>query len=604
VYVPTGPIENIPAEKIQGLDFKRIGHISFNSNESTNYSARELKSVHVELCAYLLKLEIKKCFTNKSNNFKQAGLISLKCIPANQQPVKPLKDSSPKNSQEALFITEERKQELELKNNLQTVLQPKIEQTKAEEMNIDSITLKELKALEGKKLRAVELEDFDEAIRLKDMISKLKSQGKKLWELEKKKREAVRVEDYETAKLCKLKIEEIRSSILSSEAKPKVGPTMINEQKTAFMEEKEPEEIESKNLFQPFRENKKSDPPPELPEYVQSGRQYEQEGYEEEKSKFTESHDNKIVPALSNKMLNEQAQAIIDEKPPAKREQPEPLSKQTLVFAESYTAIFALQLLELLFSKHYYLREEGLDVISKEIKTKRYNKILTADPEKIMNAIIDIVNIMVQTKIITLASKALDLLLESMSEYKIDKKSTILSQATNERLLDDLLNRLGDGNSVLNNKIEDTLLGMVDRGSTTLSLLVERLVQNNEKTQKLVKHAIKRYNLMMRIIDKYTSEIKASLVKNTIDYGLVGLNNANKNIRMEGCKLLVKMYSLIGEKLREYLVDITPTQKKIIDDQLDKAYGKKVEVKTTVKSPGAAKKKVSNEKKLTRSNKK
>ena len=50
---------------------KRLGYLSFNSNERTGHQARELKSVKVNSNAYLLRLVVQQCHTNKLNIYNQ-----------------------------------------------------------------------------------------------------------------------------------------------------------------------------------------------------------------------------------------------------------------------------------------------------------------------------------------------------------------------------------------------------------------------------------------------------------------------------------------------------------------------------------------------------
>ena len=53
---------------------KRLGYLSFNSNERTGHQARELKSVKVNSNAYLLRLVVQQCHTNKLNIYNQVRL--------------------------------------------------------------------------------------------------------------------------------------------------------------------------------------------------------------------------------------------------------------------------------------------------------------------------------------------------------------------------------------------------------------------------------------------------------------------------------------------------------------------------------------------------
>merc|ERR1719146_97624 len=86
----------------------------------------------------------------------------------------------------------------------------------AEEVQFDPQTSERMRALVAAKKRAVELEDYDEAKRCKDMIVRLKSVGHALSQLEDKKRLAVSIEDYDTAKAIKAEVERLRKAVESA----------------------------------------------------------------------------------------------------------------------------------------------------------------------------------------------------------------------------------------------------------------------------------------------------------------------------------------------------------------------------------------------------
>ena len=56
--------QQIPLNKIE---FKKLGFLSLDSNERSNFQARELKSVYVDQVTLLLKIVFNKCFVNKYN---------------------------------------------------------------------------------------------------------------------------------------------------------------------------------------------------------------------------------------------------------------------------------------------------------------------------------------------------------------------------------------------------------------------------------------------------------------------------------------------------------------------------------------------------------
>ena len=63
---------------LQGVDiqqaaWKRLGSMSFDSNERSNFQARELKSVQVDVVAQLLKVVVHPPHANELNTHQQVG---------------------------------------------------------------------------------------------------------------------------------------------------------------------------------------------------------------------------------------------------------------------------------------------------------------------------------------------------------------------------------------------------------------------------------------------------------------------------------------------------------------------------------------------------
>lgn len=67
VYLPdmTSPLEN------NQYRYKKLGYISLDTNERSDYQARELKSVFLDNPCLYMKLSFHKCHTNKFNLFNQ-----------------------------------------------------------------------------------------------------------------------------------------------------------------------------------------------------------------------------------------------------------------------------------------------------------------------------------------------------------------------------------------------------------------------------------------------------------------------------------------------------------------------------------------------------
>ncbi len=330
---------------------------------------------------------------------------------------------------------------------------------------------------------------------------------------------------------------------------------------------------------------------PERPEFVQSGEEHAEDNIfvTSEENKVAASYDERVVPALlKRRQGGEQSQPQVapeEEAPPAKREQAEPLSEATLILAEPYKPVFSMPLLELLFSKHYYLKEEGLDAISAEITSKKFSKVTNAEPEKLLNAVFGIVLHMIQSKIISLAGKALALLLQAMSVYKVDKKSAVLSPSTIEYMLDSLFDKLGEGNAVVSGKIEETLLGLLKQNAVSVTTLMTQLIKNSKKAQRVVKQMQKRLGLVMKILKQFDGEFKEMHMEDIVEYALSGVRHTNRDIRLGGYGVLVEVYRIIGDKIDGYLQELMPVQRKALDEELKKALGDKAGLKAVEERP-------------------
>lgn len=90
---------------------------------------------------------------------------------------------------------------------------------------MDRSTLETIKALHAAKERAVQMEDFDEAKRIKETIERLKIVASQITELEERKRLAIQNEDYDAAKTIKIEIENLKQAAMyPSFQKPQLPP--------------------------------------------------------------------------------------------------------------------------------------------------------------------------------------------------------------------------------------------------------------------------------------------------------------------------------------------------------------------------------------------
>ena len=182
------------------VSWTRIGHFSLDPNHRSEYRARELKSVDLDLSCVYLRLILHSCHINKCNLYSQVGIVALNFV---GEVVTPLDDP----------VTAEIEKAPPVDKSLQRMKPPR-EITQTEDikfdMAFDALSADRIRELYEFKDKAVSVEDYAEAKRIKLAIDQLTEVGVEIGRLEQRKLDAVRREDYDTAHALKEHIEELR----------------------------------------------------------------------------------------------------------------------------------------------------------------------------------------------------------------------------------------------------------------------------------------------------------------------------------------------------------------------------------------------------------
>eukprot|EP00741_Cyanophora_paradoxa_P007756 tig00001206_g7504.t1 len=180
--------------------FKRLGHLSLDSNERSSYQARELKSVHINTRAAFVKLVLHKCYLNKMNLFNQVGIIALSFV-GDVGPADSVSDLSAPVSNPSRV------------NPGQQIASNQPAADLMMDITLDEYVSQRIRELTRSKDAAVAREDYDEAKKIKDSLGTLKDLGIQLAKLELQKKRAVQREDYDTAKNLKVEIDNLRNVV-------------------------------------------------------------------------------------------------------------------------------------------------------------------------------------------------------------------------------------------------------------------------------------------------------------------------------------------------------------------------------------------------------
>eukprot|EP01022_Parablepharisma_sp_SALTPOND_P015298 TRINITY_DN214_c0_g1_i1.p2 TRINITY_DN214_c0_g1~~TRINITY_DN214_c0_g1_i1.p2 ORF type:complete len:889 (+),score=112.15 TRINITY_DN214_c0_g1_i1:7443-10109(+) len=590
VYAPSTALQLPTPQDLPNLKFKRIGYLSLDSNERSGFTARELKSVYIEVPAYFLKVALHKCHVNKHNIFNQVGLIAINCLG------------------EALDSGERAPEA------------PPVGHMLEEAGSYDPVTLEKLKMLNAAKEKAVAEENFDEAKRIKDIMDKLKGIGKQLAALELKKKMAIENEDYESAKVLKVEIERLRGSAFEERQRGSTpnsrfggGEYMPISHEYVLEDQKNPdlptghdkvfkelmplragglpaEEIKGEEM--PIRPKM----PLQIPEEMPPGPLEE------------DLRGSIVVPAVKNKGKKQPVQEY-DEGSPKEENKvkagtmgtAEPLSVQAKKIAEPYYTLIELSLLEKLFSKNWVFRESGLNDISQELADKNFVKITMDEDEKIMVNLMGLMAHLINDKVAQVSLRAMGVADELLKFYPYEVKTFKSLYTSNiDSCMVSLMEKIGDSNPKVRGKAEETCINLATEGRIPLTTFIVHCARTVKKGPVSTRHLQGKLGLLTTLFQQFGEDAKPLTSQPVIDFALNGAKNSNGDVRNTAYTLLVEIYKRIGGKINGYLENLRPAQKEVLQAEFDKVEGgneapsyepvePKPKVTTNIQRPAASK---------------
>ena len=179
-------------EKTGTEETKKLGYVSFTENRESNFYARELKTIHLvaENCVGL-KLEFDEAYVNEKNEHKQIGIAKIQIIGMTLEQ----KMANANNANNSLFAAAARTPEAKIVNSNARSMHPSSSFTTTTRKNnattnttftsppmfenapCDAKTARRIQETQALKQKAVEVEDYDEAKLLRDVMSRLRKFG-------------------------------------------------------------------------------------------------------------------------------------------------------------------------------------------------------------------------------------------------------------------------------------------------------------------------------------------------------------------------------------------------------------------------------------------
>ena len=552
--------------------FKKIGYLSLDNNERSNFQARELKTVYTNYFCIRVKFSLIRCYSNSLNIYSQVGLIAISIL-----------GEIPNNNN-----TNDQNIHLENMDKLEN------------EMMYDPITLKRLKELYRAKKKAVEFEDFDEAKRIKIAIDSLKSVSQSLIQLEERKKMAIKNDDFDAAKLIKFEIDRLRNAVAG-----------VNDTNRTV-----------------HREEYSNDQNNQLPQnYQPINKGFENTEFNNLKKNMYEGYPNinKINENKNTNIINQE----IKQSTNRTKDTPDPFNRDTkgvvdidnlkvggmglnfsemveaqlqkegmgeggtassgdgdlmldldgeaYKFGEPLIPVLTSDLVKLLFSREWKTKEHGFELLNKEIQDYPNGPSFgTKSPEEIVVACLGACSYVLRSNMSQALLAAMDAIIHLFNKFSNIKPEGMLRGDFDKYVHDCirlLIDHIGDPNLKLKEKLENTLLEFANYSIIGNKVLFDQIIQGAIKKTLInsKNHLAGRYNFLNRLIQNFGYDENEVPLESIMNYAIKGYTNPQVAVRDAALNLIVILYKFAGNKIRPFYATLRPAQINNIEDNIQRS---------------------------------
>lgn len=195
----------------QCRSIRRLGYVSLNSNEQSQYQARELKSINISSQrALFVKFILHDCWKNELNPYNQVGIISIQLLGSLLTQKAPATVDNVTNAvKAALSLTS-----LHHNPHENTPVRIRERPKYLFSLKLHPDIQARIDALEIKKKDRAKMEDFEGASILKEMLKEVRSNFATALQFETKMRKAAEEEEYAEASELKSQRDSARKSAM------------------------------------------------------------------------------------------------------------------------------------------------------------------------------------------------------------------------------------------------------------------------------------------------------------------------------------------------------------------------------------------------------
>ena len=583
-------------ENYHNNHYKYIGFIKMDTNERSQFKARESRKIYVNTKSLFLKIQLGKNYINQYNAFDQVGLMNLDFFGTYLPPIGNnlktnefiLKHAAQKENiksivdQELEDVCGNEIKELKEKMNYNIKLE-NYKECKLIKMKLDKIRMfgKQIYDLENQKKLAVNNEDFDKALDIKNIIDKMKANLKLIMN---SSIENNNISEYDNKVVGANKFSNIDLNINNNTNN---NNSISNNLNTINSNNNNiNENINTSNILNDMNNGQfinESINTNSIDNHLNTHYSNLQNQIAKSSEDNFILHDDKIVPAVLRRLKNEPEKELNPDSHPEKGEL-EPISPNKL---EEYKYIFhVIGEFEMrkLFSKQVLWKDEGLEnfknnindvldyKVSEENKDKinNENKSKTEITNEIVSSIMRLSMEILDEKVPAFIIKSLKILYGLFDYIKVHGTKLDIDLNITDSVLTKIKRRLGDANRKVREEAVKLYCYMLTLDFCDYNNLISELLEEE------LKHSDSKYipkspNLIMgklsifsKVFDEFDDAInskrttKESFPSNLVmDYLILNVNNNKSEVRKLTRAIISKFIRIFGvNKIKKKLEKI------------------------------------------------
>ena len=444
-----------------GFLLQNIGFIKLSSNVESNYKARELRKIYININTEYLKLKIHRNYLNNLNIFCQVGIVSLEFFGIENIKSEILKEHEKYNVSdtiESLFDVCFNTDEFE-----ENFIDDKI----------DKLTANKIKELTEDMNKKKEKEEYEECKIIKEKIDKIRKIAIKIYTLEEQKKYYANKNNFDKAKEIKFSIEKIRKLLdfYLLDKSYNIKEININNKDNEVSKDNNLQNKSGLGLLSQSLQELNNNA--NLMEYDEIILPTVMKRIKKNNSSFIKSGSNSAensYDSLENMKINEHIEK-------------EPLEDLDDSLKNKYELLICFvgeDTIKKVFSKFIYYKEEGFDILRIKVKEIISGQKNTSEANKYIVKLMEIVFVFLDDRHPSIVYKCLDIfhnILKSIEEKS--KESNVSYDFTiTKKILNKIKEKLNDISKKVRTKAADLYCFMLDTDFCEYNTLLIELIEN------------------------------------------------------------------------------------------------------------------------------